>query len=186
VLTMNGPLTALAVLGASVWAVRHFRARDRGKAADKPEDKKVTPTTLVLLPAYLESDDEPAGEPGAPGGSCMPEYAGLAAWDREGECKIFWFDGTTDEAIRELARTGWADRGKPTVSEMCFAVPDPLGGEFATLADNPIMVEIVADALHAYYGVAGHFPPREDSYFWVKSAWKRANAVVRIELCGAP
>lgn len=181
---MNGPLTALAILGASAWAVRHFRTRGRRSTADKTNNGEA-PATFVLVPAYLDLEDEP-GEAGPPGERCMVDYEGLAAWDREGKCKIYWFEGTTDDAILELARAGWEERGKPAVSEMCFAVPDPLGGEYATVVDNPIMVEILAQALHAYYGVAGQFPPREDSHDWVKGAWKRASAVVRRELCGAP
>lgn len=182
---MNGPLTAVAILGASVWAVRHVRAR-RHRRQDAKPDKRETPVTLVLVPASLDVDEKPSGEAGAPGDRCNPSDPSLAAWDGEGNCKVFWFDGTTDDAISQLARAAWEERGKPAVSEICFAVADPLGGEYAATVDNPIMVELIAEALHAYYGVASAFPPKEESHFWVKSAWKRASAIVHRELCGAP
>lgn len=182
---MNGPITALAILGASVWAVRHVRARRRRTPEAEPEQSEI-PTTLVLAPAYLDVDDEPHGEAGPPGDRCNADAADLSAWDHGGGCRVFWFDGTTDDAVMQLARAGWEERGKPAVSEMCFAVPDPLGGEYAATVDNPIMMEIIASALHAYYGVSGTFPPKKDSHFWVLSAWKRAGSLVRRELCGAP
>lgn len=182
---MNGPLTALAILGASVWAVRHVRSRRHRTPEAEPDESQI-PATLVLVPAYLDADDGPTGEAGPPGDRCMTGDANVAAWDHGGNCKVFWFDGTTDDAILQLARAGWEERGKPAVSEMCFAVPDPLGGEYAATVDNPIMVEIVAAALHAYYGVSAVFPPKNNSHFWVLSAWKRAGALVRRELCGAP
>lgn len=151
------------------------RARRRGRRSEPASQR------FVLIPVYLAEDE--TGNPGAPGERCEHDD-GLGAWDREGRCKVFWLDGVTDDAILKLARTRWEERGKPSVSEMCLAADDPLGGEFGATIDNPVMVAIVADSLHEYYGVMGKFPPSEQSHYWIKAAWAKANAVVRRELCG--
>jgi hypothetical protein len=172
---MPSPLVPLALVGATVWVIfGGVRRRRRRRTSPKPP--------LVLIPVTFV-DDAPVNA-GAPGERC-DVTEGLGAWDREGRCKLFWVDGTTDAAILEIARRRWEKRGKPPVSEMCFSVPDPLGGEYAAPVDNPVMVEIVADSLHEHYGVSGEFPPSDQSHYWVKAAYKRASSVVRRELCGA-
>jgi len=72
---------------------------------------------------------------------------GRGAWDNNGVCKKFWIEGETDLAIAVLAREEWERRGSPTFSNLCLAVEDPLGGEFAAPIDNPDMVENVAASM---------------------------------------
>lgn len=179
---MDKTALSLAVVGVGLLTARHFVKRGRNQHREESEDESVTP--LILVPAIFDDDD--AGSPddaGAPGEPC-DHGEGLATWDHDGNCTPYWFDGDTDDAVLALATAQWEDRGRPTVSEMCLAQTDPLGGEFAAPTDNPVMIEIVASVLHEYYGVMSTFPPKEDSHPWVRRAWERGQAVIRRGLCG--
>ena len=90
-----------------------------------------------------------------------------------------------------MAHEEWEARGRPTFSDLCVAVPDPAGGEFAPPKDNPQLVEIVVACLRRYYDVGPVFPPTDrnqinepTSPYWVHKAWAKAYAIVRRELCG--
>lgn len=184
------PLLPLLLLGVGVYALRRRRRSSTPKGETDPDAwTKVPVHSVVFVPP--SAGEAPQGPSGAPGQPCdAPD--GWGAWDEQGQCKTFWIDGETDDAIARLAREEWESRGRPTFSELCLMVPDPLGGELAPPVDNPLLVQIVASALQRYYGVGSLFPPKsaygwtdEVSPYWVQRVWAEANAVVRKELCGS-
>ena len=187
---MAAPIIPLVLLGVGILALRSQRRRTTKKTSDSSEEPTIR--TVVFVPPQSE---EPSGEPGEPGEPRDPGLScdaddGAAAWDDQGHCKTFWIDGTTDQAIEALLLEQWEARGRPTFSELCLAVPDPTGGEFAPPKDSPLFVEIVAAALQGYYGIGAVFPPVEPrgsddprSPFWVQETWQRATAIARGILC---
>ena len=184
---MAAPIIPLVLLGVGILALRSQRRRTTKKTSDSSEEPTIR--TVVFVPPRSEEPSGEPSEPRDPGLSCEAED-GAAAWDDQGHCKTFWIDGTTDQAIEALLLEQWEARGRPTFSELCLAIPDPTGGEFAPPKDSPMFVEIVAAALQGYYGIGAVFPPVEPrgsddprSPFWVQETWQRATAIARGTLC---
>ncbi|MCH9683897.1 MAG: hypothetical protein K0V04_20865 [Deltaproteobacteria bacterium] len=157
---MGVPVIPLVLLGVGVLVLRS-RKRPRRKADETSDEPAAEPMTMVYLPPatpHLPTTHDPTRDPGDP---CEGE-GGSGAWDDDGNCKVFWVDGVTDDAIRALAREEWQARGAPGFKEMCAAVKDPLGGEFAPPKDNPMFEEIAVTVLRRYYEVGpGLFPPKQ-------------------------
>lgn len=179
------PILPLMLFGVGVLVLRGRRRSKKKDDEQPPADKPVQ--TFVYLPfEEFEPPQEPEVQPGA---SCdAPD--GLGALDELGECKTFWINGDTDEAIRRLAREEWEARGRPGVSEFCLSVYDEMEGELAAPQPNPRFVEVVVAALQRYYGVGTVFPPVEAhgwddpmSPYWVHMVWDRAVNIVQQELC---
>lgn len=179
---MAAPIIPLVLLGVGILALRSRRRKTSKKTGNGSGGTTIQ--TVVFVPPQTK---EPGGVPGQ---SCNARD-GAAAWDDQGQCRTFWIDGTTDDAIETLLLEEWEARGRPTPSEMCFTVPDPTGGEFAPKKINPMFVEIVSAALQGYYGVGAVFPPVEArgpadpvSPYWVQETWARASVIARRALCG--
>lgn len=182
------PVIPLVIVGVGLVVFGRRKRKTKKKGETEPQPPVVPVQTTVFLPPKPTAPTGPSGHAGQP---CEGKD-GDGAFDELGACKTFWFDGSTDEAIRNLARVEWEARGRPSFSEMCLMVDDPTGGELATPQPNPIFVEIVAAALERYYDVGPLFPPTvafqfDDpvSPYWVHQAWAKATAVVQKELCGA-
>lgn len=178
---------AFPILPVLVISLGLFALSRRGRDDDDDDTSEVVPATMVFIPPKPALPQPSPGQ--TPGRMCQASK-GEAAWDGDGECKVFWIEGETDEAIAKLAREQWETRGRPSFSDMCLAVPDPLGGEFAPPQDNPLLTKIVAASLERYYDVGPEWPPTEDyvdsnrsSPFWVWKTWARAMDVVQRELC---
>ena len=183
---MGFPVLPLLLLGVGVLALRR-----RTRTAKKATKDELPPPVLIPVVYIPPQDREPPKRPSLQPGQPCDAPDGRGAWDELGECKTFWIDGVTDDAIRQLARQEWEARGRPGFSDLCLAVQDELGGELEAPDANPRMTEIVAAALQRYYGVGSLFPPteahgghEESSPYWVHEAWARAHHVVWQELCG--
>ncbi len=181
------PVIPLLLIGAGVLVFR--KRRRTAKKTTEPEPLPGGPIqTLVFIPP---EDREPPKRPSEQPGQPCETAEGQGAWDEQSECKTFWIDGETDEAIRRLAREEWEARGQPSFSELCLAVYDQTSGELGTHEANPRFTEIVVAALQRYYGTGAVFPPTEanaghlpTSPYWVHEAWARAHRVIHKELCG--
>lgn len=178
------PILPLVVLGVGVLAIRRRKRAAKKTSNDAPKAPFVH--TVVFLPP---KGTAPTGPSGQAGQSCKAPD-GEGAWDDLGACKTFWIDGQTDDAIRALAREEWEARGRPGFSELCLAVNDPTGGEYASTMASPVFVDIVVAALERYYEAGPVFPPtvgnqadEPTSPYWVHKAWAKATAAVRKELC---
>jgi len=183
------PVIPLLIVGVGVMAFGRRRRSTKKKDDAEPKPPVVPIKTVVFLPP--KEPVAPTGPSGHAGQSCEGK-GGDGAWDDLGQCKTFWFDGSTDEAIRQLARKEWEARGRPSFSEMCLMVDPPTDDELAPPQPNPIFEEIVAAALERYYDVGPLFPPKHAfqfddpvSPYWVHRAWARATDVVFKDLCGA-
>lgn len=180
------PMLPLVLVGVGVFVF------SRRKRVAKKKGETKAPFVIQTAVFIPPSDREPtvsSGSSNEPGQHCDGE-GGYGAWDELGECKTFWIDGETDDAIRKLAREEWEARGRPSFSQLCLAVDDPTDGEFTPQKENPLFVAIVSSALQRYYGVGPLFPPKVASGFddptspyWVHRVWAVANAVVSKELC---
>lgn len=182
---------AIPVLPLVLLSIGVFAFRRRRRASKKIEEEPLVLGPVVPVVFIPPEDREPPQDPSKQPGKPCSTAEGKGAWDELGECKTFWIDGATDEAIRELAREEWEARGRPGFSDLCLAVYDPLSGELGTHEANPRFTEIVAAVLQRYYDVGPLFPPAEahgfedpTSPYWVHEAWARASHVVRQELCG--
>lgn len=176
----------LVLLGVGVLVLRG-RRRPK-KKTQEPPPTEIPIKTVVFIPP--KDPPPPGSHSGQPGQPCdAPD--GTGALDEWGQCKTFWIDGETDDAIRSLAREEWEARGRPEVSELCLAVFDELGGEFATYQTNPNFLDLVTAVLRRYYGVGPTFPPVEAhgaddpmSPYWVHVVWDKAVNIIQQELCG--
>ena len=181
---MAFPIIPVVLLSVGLFA---FIRRGRSEE-DETDEPEVVPTTFVFVPPKVELPAPQLDPTRQKGRKCLHDK-GAAAWDDDLECKVFWFDGATDRDIARIAREEWAKRGQPTFSDLCLATKDPLGGEFATAVENPVLTEIVIASLERYYDVGPEWPPKDNldgkdqSPYWVQQTWEAAWAVVRKELC---
>ena len=180
---------AFPIIPVVLLSVGLFALIRRGQSEeDENDEPEVVPTTFVFIPPTVELPT-PQPDPTRQKGKMCAHDKGAAAWDDDLECKVFWIDGETDRDIARIAREEWTQRGEPTFSDLCLATKDPLGGEFATAVENPVLTEIVITSLERYYDVGPEWPPKDNldgkdqSPYWVQQTWEAAWAVVRKELC---